>query len=1419
MNAGDKSPVNPRVFSLNLNDCLLLFFNIKILKMIRLYWFCLVVILLLTITMATAQERQYFRPNPTKVYDYNTKMEIFTTEDGLSNNKIRVIFQDKFGYIWVGTENGLNKYDGYGFTIYKNIQADSSSLSNNIVTSIVEDIYGNLWIGTKNGLNKLNREKGSFIRYYAEEGNDQALKNSYIKSLLADSMGNLWIDTFSGFFHQYKISENIFISFPYEVYNYDSYDISSLWEDGDKIWILSAGSKAYLFDKIQLNLNTVYEIFQLKKGNQKEVIYNTSIIKDDSGNYYLGTFHSHGQYLDSKKKSISNVGFPSVYVITKNKDEIWYGGFALGLARYNISTNSITLYKHLENSMWSLPNNRIFSLFFDKADNLWMGTENGLAKFNPYATKFKQIFHVAGEESTLIDNSVKDVIQDKDGNIWVATYEGVSKLNHDNNTCEHYVHDDNNSNSLPHNHVESIFEDLNGDIYFAIWAGIGFSKYQKSKNNFKNLSFLKPSKFPNMWEWYNGFVEDKLGNFYAINYGSYMGTYNRKTEKPEYLFTPFSFELLNHEKAFSYYKGRLWGVSTMNCDTLFQESSKILSSNEYNVNGRNEKMFDKDLKFSSTIHNGEYPSDYYTFQNQSLYCITNFGVLRYNEESKDFDRLLEQTGVKYMYQANTENRVWIGTENGLQQHEFDKNTEKLIQSARSINLLKNSKINSLLGQSNGALMIGTNKGLYRYLNQVLDSFALLNDTYIHSMEQSNDGFVWIGTDKGLYQFSEESVSIFTHKQWKWNTKSVNDIFVDKDNDIWIGTHEGLALYLPKIDSIYYYFHNPLDSNSLSNNLVTSITGDEKGVVYVALENHVNTIYKKKKLILRNDIANSNSLQSVSISCALVDKKGQIWVGSYMFGNNVDKIDPATKKITHFVDRPYDSTTYKGYIANCIFQDSKGIIWIGSDKGLNKFDSITEKFTLYTENHGLPSNDILSIQEDANGLFWLGTTAGLVRFDDKNQTFTTFTTKDGISSNNFVVGASTHLANGQLVFGTSKGLTLFDPLSIEISDRIPRVCLTRFYVYDQLFYDDLAGMNAIHLNHSNNNFTIEFSSLDFISPQKIEYVYRLKGYDQNWITVDYKNRRAKYTDLPFGNYVFELKATNEDGILMQNPLELKINITPPWYLTWWAFGFYIIVLVLLVLVVDKFRVRYIKERNRQLEQLVTERAEEIKVKNEVISNQKISEILNEFKIKAVSDRILVQEEERRRISQELHNGVAGHLTGIKIFIENLIFKSNSNEMQILYNDVDRLYNDVRNLSHDLIPPEFENTSIRDVLKQYIDQMMRRTNITMTLSFFPPSDWDTLESHIQVDIYRIVQELMQNAIKHAEATSIDIEILRHDDYVSIMVEDNGKGMKKASKEMGHGLQSLERHLKTVQGSFFIDSAMGRGTIVNIEIPLNG
>lgn len=1388
-------------------------------KMIRLHWFCLVVILLLTITMASAQQRQYFRPNPIKVYDLNTKMDIFTTEDGLSNNKIRVIFQDQFGYIWVGTENGLNKYDGYGFTIYKNIQADSSSLSNNIVTSIVEDIYGNLWIGTKNGLNKLNREKGSFIRYYAEEGNEHALKNSNIKSLLADSTGNLWINTSSGFFHQYKISENEFISYPYESNIYNTNDISHLWEDGNFIWILSAGIMAYIFDKIQLNLKTVHEIYQLNKGNLKEIIDNTSIIKDDSGNYYLSTFHSHGQYLNLKQETISKIGLASVYTLVKHKNEIWYGGFGDGLNRYNMITNGLIIYKQLENSPWSIPNNMIFSIFFDKDDNLWVGTLNGLAKFNPHATRFKHIFHVAGEENTLIDNAVNDVIQDRDGNIWVATFRGVTKFNPDNSKSEHYVHVDNNPGSLPHNYVKKIYQDQYGDIYLALWAGMGFAKYQKSKNSFKNLSFYDPLKLPNMREWYIDFLEDKLGNFYAINYNSYLGIYNRKTELPEFLYIFNAFALRNHKKTLTYHKGRLWGNDYSSSNTLIDESYVIHDPEYFPLNCRTDEMFHKNINLSSSLKDAEQLNQYYSFNNQSLYCITNLGTLRYNEESKDFDRLLEQTGVNCMYQAKTENMVFIGTENGLQQYEFDKNMEKLIQSPKSINLLKNNQISCLLGQTNGAIMIGTNKGLYRYLNQVLDSFYMLNSAHIHSLEQSNDGFVWIGTDKGLYHFSEDSVSIFTHKQWKWNTKSVNDIYVDKDNDVWIGIHEGLALYLSKTDSIYYYFHNPLDSNSLSNNLVTSITGDEKGVVYVALENHVNTIYKKKKLILRNDIANSDLPQSVSISCALVDKNGQIWVGTYKRGNNVDRIDPVTKKITHFVDRPYDSTTYKGYIANCIFQDSKGIIWIGTDKGLNSFDSITEKFSLYTENHGLPSNDILSIQEDANGKLWLGTTAGLARFDAENKTFTTFTTKDGISSNNFVVGASTHLANGQLIFGTSKGLTLFDPLSIEISNRIPRVCLTRFYVYDQLYYDDLAGMNAIHLNHSNNNFTIEFSSLDFISPQKIEYAYRLKGYDQNWIKVDYKNRRAKYTDLPFGNYVFELKATNEDGILMQNPLELKIKITPPWYLTWWAFGFYIIVLVLLVLVADKFRVRFIKERNRQLERLVTERAEEIKVKNEVISNQKINEILNEFKIKAVSDRILVQEEERRRISQELHNGVAGHLTGIKIFIENLIFKSNSNEMQILYNDVDRLYHDVRNLSHDLIPPEFESTSIRDVLKQYIEQMMRRTNITMTLSFFPPSDWDTLESHIQVDIYRIVQELMQNAIKHAEATSIDIEILRHDDYVSIMVEDNGKGMKKASKEMGHGLQSLEKHLKAVQGSFFIDSDMGRGTIVNIEIPLNG
>ena len=236
-----------------------------------------------------------------------------------------------------------------------------------------------------------------------------------------------------------------------------------------------------------------------------------------------------------------------------------------------------------------------------------------------------------------------------------------------------------------------------------------------------------------------------------------------------------------------------------------------------------------------------------------------------------------------------------------------------------------------------------------------------------------------------------------------------------------------------------------------------------------------------------------------------------------------------------------------------------------------------------------------------------------------------------------------------------------------------------------------------------------------------------------------------------------------------------------------------------------------KRNKQKTSIIIE-------KNEEINRQRISELFKEYEIKAIRANINGQENERKRIAEELHDGIGGTLSSIKLSLANSLGQPHSQErVTKVMNAIDELCYEIRTISHNLIPPNFKNTAFVDLLNQYFEDFRARYEIELNIAQYPNNELNEIPLNYQVELYRIIQEALTNIVKHAQADTVEIQLIRHDNYVNLIIEDNGVGFEDLPESGGIGLRNMHSRVHALQGNFEIDSKIGRGTIINIDLQL--
>ena len=367
-------------------------------------------------------------------------------KDDLSSNSVLSICQDYRGFMWLGTRDGLNRYDGYEFRVYSNDLDDSTSISNDHVNIIYEDSRKNLWIGTGRGLNLFDRSKDRFVRF--KPGKDSlSLSYEYVKTILEDNEGNIWVGTSRGLNRLNPESKVItqFISVPDEQNTSAILNVNNLYEDSrGNLWI-GARNGLYLFKSGKL------EPYYLNPATKEPAaVWIRKMYENKTGNLWIAT-EQHGVFL------------------------------------LNCETGEIVNYLHNKHNKNSLINNRVRTIFEDWDGRIWFGTFEGLSIFDPETSKFQNYEHSKYDPTSLSQNSIRDIIGDDAHGIWIATYAGgVNYYHRNNNIFIHIKEEFGTTNTLSYSEISYLYKDSE-DILWIGTNGRGLNRHNETQGTFQQF--------------------------------------------------------------------------------------------------------------------------------------------------------------------------------------------------------------------------------------------------------------------------------------------------------------------------------------------------------------------------------------------------------------------------------------------------------------------------------------------------------------------------------------------------------------------------------------------------------------------------------------------------------------------------------------------------------------------------------------------------------------------------------------------------------------------------------------------------------------------------------------------------------------------------------------------------------------------
>ncbi|SFD96039.1 Two component regulator propeller [Flavobacterium phragmitis] len=837
-----------------------------------------------------------------------------------------------------------------------------------------------------------------------------------------------------------------------------------------------------------------------------------------------------------------------------------------------VSFNSNAQFSNLKfenfDTSKGLSSSTCVEIFQDKEGFLWFGTIDGLNKYNGY--EFEIFRPIVNDKYSISNNRINAITEDHLGYLWIGTSNGLNvfdkkahrfyKINLEKNIID---------KTNPREEINCLKFDTLKKI---LWVGtknglikIDLSTFSNNFQSLKSVRYTASSKNSNALDNNNvsNLILDKKGQLWIGTAGNNLHKYNSKTN-------------------------------------VFERQ---------NINFETNQFLDHLPKQIILDNKGEF----WIGNDLGHLYVYNPTTKKYKKVSPD----IFLVPIFHLYQ-DSKGLIWVATDGeGLYLLDKEKGLIKhLVQNPDDPFSLPNNQPSKVLQDKEGTYWIATyNKGVSKlalfkssfghhfYKTQTSNS---LSTKIAQSVFQDSRQRIWIGTDGGgldMYDDTKETYKHYKNIPGNSNSLSSNKILyvIEGNNDeLWVCTWDrGLNKFNTKTGQVKRFLNDPNNVFSIGQNTVWCAAKDKQERLWLGtslaglnlFDTQTERFYQFK-----NSPNSPKSIISNFVFSLFVDSKNRLWVGTSigLCYVNLDKLDARIPKKIQFEEIKIKNV--QGNRVNQVIEDYKGNIWIGTDMGLFQLDKNLQLRKSYSSSSGLPNNLVVGLQEDNNKNIWISTKSGLSLLSPKSGKIINFNVHDGLQGLEFQSKSIAKTFDGRIIAGGINGFNLFNPNDIVLNSDKVKPILSGIKLFNQkinagdtinnrvLFENDLNSLDKLKLAYNEGHISISFVALNYQNPERVKYAYKMSGLDKEYINAD-NNRIANYANLPPGSYTFEVMAAIDGQWENAGKTSIEINVSPPFWKSWWAYIFYMIAGAAMIWFGLKYYTRRLnEEKEQELDQL-------------------------------------------------------------------------------------------------------------------------------------------------------------------------------------------------------------------------------------------
>ncbi|WP_185957591.1 hybrid sensor histidine kinase/response regulator transcription factor [Saccharicrinis carchari] len=1044
-------------------------------------------------------------------------------------------------------------------------------------------------------------------------------------------------------------------------------------------------------------------------------------------------------------------------------------------------------------------------------------------------------------EMGLSNSAVNNIYQDSRGFMWFGTWDGLNR--YDSKSIKTYVPDIFDKNAISNNIIRRIIEDKHNNLWIVTEQGLNRYSYD----------------FDNFTCWFTELAAHRVkeqslkariaydGNIWVNAFG--VGIFKFSTDQDNFI--PIEFPTLGEQTVRSI---DLFLPLQDNLFILSQDSLIVMDSHSLQVLNRIHLLTHyPNLNLSTAEERWlfefeEIPYLALSQRKGGLFFInlSNWEVTSIHPQDPAFVvTTIETSGDKDF--------LWVGTDDG---NIFKVRPNDHFTTQSVINQIpeladKKVKIWSILETADDLLWIGTDgEGVFRSHLMPKPFYQIgrgeaktrqLNHQIVRSIYEDKKGGLWVGTrgnGLNLIPYKDGETKYFNTSNGLTNN-AVLSLQEDGFGNLWIG-HDGFGIDVLDMET-GEFFHFPSElkgGEDLEFGSVYAICIDAFDQIWLGTSGYgilgLNIKKEEGEFVLINHMhikggSMDDPLQSNVVYAIVEEKPNILWLGTR--GAGIYRLNTITGQMENYT---LDTIEKPGLSDNDILSLHIGRnnnLWVGSSGGLNKVDInyLPYSFEYYTIKDGLPNNSVHGILQDKKGNLWISTNNGLSKFFVSEEKFLNFNSADGLQSNEFSDGAARiGQKTGKFYFGGINGLDWFYPENIQISEKAPELIFTNFILYNKkvlpsdstaILNKNIDELDEIVLKYDQNFFTVEFTTLNYINPDKSLFEYKLENFNPDWVSVE-NQREANFTNVPPGEYKLFVRATNEDGVWSKEARFISIIVKPPFWMTWPAYSIYTFLIVILVYIVFKYQNKRIKVKHQ--------------IAFEKLQHQKEIE-LNQYKLKFFTNLAhefgtpltLIFASAASLLNPNKKPKEASALT-------KTIYQ-NSRRMQRLVQELLE-FRKVDTGREKLEPRPVEIIGVMNNIVDVFSHFARENGIE--LSFEPELD----ELHCLLDsqkLDKIMLNLLSNSIKNTpEGGSVALRLKLIGETIFIEVEDTGVGiapniaanifdsyyqqapdLKRSTKTfrgIGIGLAYTKSLVELHGGNISVKSKLEQGSTFTVAIP---